>query len=276
MDDRLDTGWIDLRLPRKENLRLLDFSGVKNFRDLGGYRTVDGRSIQWKRLYRSGHLNNLTGYDLKRLASLDLDRIIDLRTKQEMDEQPDALPAGTNIFMVAIPLLDRSIQALSDSIQTFLQDDLRLIDPVQFLINANIELAVHHAFQMRRFFQELLSADGRPVLFHCSIGKDRTGYVAAILLRILGVLPDEIMEDYLLSNQQYQATFSWFSLALLRLRRGKRVFEVIKTLLEVRPAYLSVAFDALDREYGSFEGYVRNGLGLTEQEIDRLRRLYLE
>jgi protein-tyrosine phosphatase len=255
--------------------RRLDFTGTKNFRDLGGYRTVDGKTVIWGILYRSDQLQKLTNTDLNYLTALALDRIIDFRAEHEKEEAPDRIPANLDIRIVELPILDSSTEIWRDTHDQLIKDNLKSINSVKFMIETNIELATRFTPQMMQFVHELFSANGRPVLFHCAAGKDRTGFAAAILLRILGVPLDVVMEDYLLSNQYYLSAHSW-SLFLIRLMKGKRFSNVVKGFLEVRPAYLCAAFEAIDREFGSFEKYIRNGLGLTEQDIKHLRNLYLE
>jgi len=255
--------------------RRLDFTGTKNFRDLGGYRTVDGKTVIWGILYRSDQLQKLTNTDLNYLTALALDRIIDFRAEHEKEEAPDRIPANLDIRIVELPILDSSTEIWRDTHDQLIKDNLKSINSVKFMIETNIELATRLTPQMMQFVHELFSANGRPVLFHCAAGKDRTGFAAAILLRILGVPLDVVMEDYLLSNQYYLSAHSW-SLFLIRLMKGKRFSNVVKGFLEVRPAYLCAAFEAIDREFGSFEKYIRNGLGLTEQDIKHLRNLYLE
>lgn len=259
----------------EERKRHLDFTGAKNFRDLGGYRTVDGRAVIWGILYRSDQLQKLTNADLNYLTALVLDRIIDFSAEHEKEEAPDRLPVNSDIRIVEIPILDSSTEIWRDSHDQFIRDNLKNIDSVKSMIETNIELATRFTPQMRQFVHEIFSASGRPVLFHCAAGKDRTGFAAAILLRILGVPLEVVMEDYLLSNQYYLPGHSR-SLFLIRLIKGKRFSNVVKGFLEVRPAYLCAAFEAVDREFGSFEKYVRNGLGLTEQDIKNLRNLCLE
>jgi protein-tyrosine phosphatase len=258
----------------EENKRRLVFSGVKNFRDLGGYRALDGRTVVWGRLYRSDQLQKLTDADLKHMEALTLDRIIDFRADHEREDAPDRIPSNSDIQIIEIPILDSSTQIWRDSRDQFVKDNLRNIDPVKFMVETNVELATRFTPQMRQFIHELFSAKGRPVLFHCAAGKDRTGYAAAILLRILGVPLDVVMEDYLLSNQYYLAAHSR-NLLMLRLMKGKRFSDTVKGFLEVRPAYLAAAFEAIDREFGSFERYTRSGLGLTEQDVEHLKNIYL-
>jgi len=275
MLDQIELGMATAGPYFEEQKRRLAFFGAKNFRDLGGYRTVTGRTVRWGMLYRSDHLHKLTDADLKRLTALSLDRIIDFRAEHEKDEEPDRLPANMDIRVVEIPILDSSTEVWRDSREQFLKDKLRNIDPAKFMTKTNVELAMRFTPEMRQFIHELFSANGRPVLFHCAAGKDRTGYAAAIILRMLGVPLDVVMEDYLLSNRYYLPSYAW-NLAVLRLMKGKRFAAVVKGFLEVRPAYLSAALETTDREFGSFEKYIRNGLGLTEKDVATLRNIYLE
>ncbi len=252
--------------------RQIKFSGVKNFRDLGGYETADGRTVRWNLLYRSDALHKLTTADLERLAALQLDRIIDFRAEHEQQHEPDRLPEGVSV--VPIPILDSSTRVWHDAREEFVKN-LRNIDPVPYMLQTNVELVTRFTPQFKLFLHELLSANGRPVLFHCAAGKDRTGFPAAILLRLLGVPQPTVMEDYLLTNAYFLHSLQW-SLLLARVMKGKRFADVLKGFMEARTEYLTAAFEALEREHGSFENYVRNGLGLTDQDLERLKHMYLE
>ncbi|MGA7193584.1 MAG: tyrosine-protein phosphatase [Anaerolineales bacterium] len=274
MHDEIDLELVIVEQSLHPKRRRLDFSGAKNFRDLGGYQTRDGKSVRWGKLYRSDHLHKLTNADLRDLSKLDLDRIVDFRAEHEIEEEPDRIPVNTNIRWIGIPILDSSTRIWHDSRDELMKDNLKSIDPAKFLIETNIEMVTRFTPQMKQFIQELISANGRAVLFHCAAGKDRTGYAAALILRVLGVLPELVMEDYLLSNEYYLSSYSW-NLFIMSLIKGKRFSSVVKGFLEVRPAYLAAAFAIIDG-FGSFEKYVSNGLGLTGQDIEHLRSLYLE
>lgn len=258
----------------EENQRRLAFTGAKNFRALGGYQTVDGLTTRWGLLYRSDSLHKLTDTDLIRLGALSLDRIIDFRANHEVEEEPDRLPADLTIQRIGIPILDSSTQIWRDSRDEFIRN-LKKIDPAVFIKKTNIELATRFTQEIRRFMEQVFFANGNPILFHCAAGKDRTGFAAAILLRILGVPQETVMADYLLSNEYYLSSFNW-NLLFLRALRGKRFAAVVKGFLEVRPEYLSAAFEEIDREFGSFTSYVRNGLGLAEENLHWLRMIYLK
>lgn len=254
-------------------MRRLPFSGAKNFRDLGGYPTVDGRTVRWGRLYRSDALHKLTNADLKFLAALNLECIIDFRSTHEKEREPDRLPAEATIRVVEIPILDSSTKVWHEAREQMI-DNLRVIDPAGYMIRTNVEFAAVFTGEFRRFVRETLYANG-PVLFHCAAGKDRTGFGAAILLRMLGVPMETVMQDYLLTNQYIHAAYKW-RLALVRILRGRRFAAGIRGFVDARMEYLSAAFDALEKEYGSFENYVRDGLGLSAADVERLRRMYLE
>jgi protein-tyrosine phosphatase len=254
--------------------RRLPFSGAKNFRDLGGYRTLDGKFVRWGLLYRSDSLHKLTKSDLKRLSALGLEWIVDFRSPKEKEEWPDRLPADMVTRIVEIPIVDSSTQIYQQSSRDEILKNLKNIDPNHYLAGTNRELATRFTAEMRKFFDILLSSNGRPILFHCTAGKDRTGFAAAITLRMLGIPQDVVMEDYLLTNKYYFVA-QRRNLLLLRLLKGRQIAGVVSGMLKADPAYLSAAFQAVDRNHGSFDDYVHDALGLTIQNVDRLKTLYL-
>lgn len=254
--------------------RRLPFARVKNFRDLGGYPTCDGRSIRWGVLYRSDALHKLTDTDLRYLSALCLDRIIDFRASYEKEREPDRLPQELSGRLVEIPILDSSTELFQNSRQDFVRI-LKTVDAAKCMITTNVELGTRFTDEMRQFIDHLHSSNGRPTLFHCAAGKDRTGFAAAILLRLLGASQDVVMQDYLLTNQYFFASYGW-SLKVMKLLKGRRFAESVRAFMIAEPAYLSAAFAAVDERYGSFECYVRNGLGLLRADVAHLQSLYLE
>ena len=255
--------------------RRLPFSGARNFRDLGGYQTLDGKFVRWGLLYRSDSLHKLTKADLKRLSDLGLEWIVDFRSPREKEEWPDRLPAGIAARIVEIPIIDTSTQLYQQSSRDEIVKNLKTVDPVRYLTETNIQLATRFTTEMRRFLDILLSSNGRPTLFHCTAGKDRTGFAAAITLRILGVPHAVVMQDYLLTNQYFYAAHRR-NLLLLRLLKGKQVADVVSGMIKADSSYLSAAFLAIDQNHGSFDHYVHEALGLAIQDVDRLKSLYLE
>jgi len=262
--------WNQPNLPRP-----IAFSAVRNFRDLGGYRSVDGQTVRRGLLYRSGNLHNMNDADLRLLDRLLLNRIIDFRTDMEKQREPDRLPDDPHLKVVEIPILDPSTDVALTLEQQFKAGRVDDIDPAYLLTEANIAMASRFTPQYQQFIHEILAANGEPVLFHCTAGKDRTGYAAAILLRVLGVPPETVMFDYLLSNQYYFKPLRR-SLILLTLARGRKISRILAGFLEVKQSYLAAAFQTIDRLYGSFDDYVRLGLGLTPEQVNALRSIYLQ
>ncbi len=254
--------------------RRLPFTGTKNFRDLGGYRTFDGKRVRRRMLYRSGSLHKLTDRDLIRLSSLDLEWIVDFRSPKEKEMEPDRLPANMAARLVEIPILDSSTQIYQSSRGEVVKQ-LKNIDPLQSLAATNVELATRFTAEMRKFIDLLLSSNGRPILFHCTAGKDRTGFAAAIILRILGVPQEVVMQDYLLTNRYFYAAHRR-NIFLLRLWKGRKVAEVVSGLVRADPAYLSAAFQTIDQNHGCFENYVHEALGLNTGDVDWLKNMYRE
>jgi protein-tyrosine phosphatase len=254
--------------------RHLDFSGAKNFRDLGGYQTVDGRTIRWGLLYRSDGLLRLTDADLQRLTSLGLERVIDFRSEYEKTLEQDRLPMNTTIQRVEIPILDASTKAVAESREEFVKK-IKTIDSAKFMLETYVGFVTQFTPEFGRFFRELTAAEGRPVLFHCTAGKDRTGFAAALLLRVLGVPQGTVLEDYLLTNDYFFAGYKW-NLMLARLVKGKRFSDALKGFMCAEARYFSAAFDTIERKYGSFELYIRDGIGLSAADVERFKAIYLE
>lgn len=252
--------------------RRLPFAKAKNFRDLGGYPTADGRSVRWGVLYRSDSLHKLTKNDLKLMASLSLSRIFDFRAEHEVEREPDKLPHGAQY--VHLPMEDSSTKVWHEARDEMVKN-MKTLDPAEYMIATNTELATKFTPGYRQFYRELLASNGSPILFHCAAGKDRTGFAAATLLKILGVTHNVIMQDYLLTNKYLLDAYKW-NLLLAQIIKGWRFAEGIRGFMRADEQYLSAAFHALDAEYGSFENYVREGLGLSDSEIERMRNMYLE
>lgn len=261
---------------RQPGQRLL-FDGAGNLRDLGGYRAADGRTVRWGALYRSDHLNKLSARDLRLLKQLELAVLIDFRSGGEKAEAPNRLPRGHAIRVVELPLFDDDASsAMGGTLRARIaRGDLEGIDAAALLVEANQRLVTEFTPVYRQFLAELLAARGAPVLFHCTAGKDRTGFAAAVVLRLLGVPEEAIVADYLRSHA-YSLAARRRDLLLLRLLKGPAITAIVRTLLGVEAAYLQAAFTAIDQTYGSFEAYAREGLGLDQAAIDQLRAALLE
>ncbi|GHD26297.1 tyrosine-protein phosphatase [Halioglobus pacificus] len=261
---------------QREAHRVLNFGGVANFRDLGGYPTEDGLRTRWGVLYRSGALHETTAADRQALSQLGLNRLIDFRSEAEKTEEPDKLPESSGFATVAIPTMDGGDHSVADEIIARIENgNFDDFDPDGFMLEANRQFASRFTPQYRQFIGELLDANGQPVLWHCSAGKDRAGFASALILRIVGVPESVVMQDYL-KSKAYALEARKRDIFLLRLFKGDMVADKLTRIMGVEPEWLEAAFRQIDADYGDFDTYVREGLGLTEDDISRLRAALLE
>ncbi|WP_159819113.1 tyrosine-protein phosphatase [Colwellia sp. 20A7] len=251
--------------------RCIALKGVRNFRDLGGYKGEDGKPVRWGNLYRSGELSKLCTADHQLWQSLNIGLVIDFRSTHERTRKPTNIPSQqkTNISILEIDA-GNTTKIIND-----LKNGITRSKSIQdMMIDFNRHFVMDQSEIFKGFF-ELIVNQREGVLFHCSAGKDRTGFAAALLLSSLGVSHDQIMQDYLLTShyfiaeQFYKAEFSErFVLNV--------PFDVIKPLLEVKSAYLNSAFDTINKEYKSVDNYLTKALGVTSAMRKTLQSLYLQ
>ena len=256
--------------------RLLNFEGISNFRDLGGYPTQDNRHVKWGKLYRSGTFAEASRADLAGLSALELETFIDFRSSLEKTEEPNRLPEPPGFTVVDIPVLDDGNKALIGEIMDRVESgDFDGFDPNQAMLAANRQFAAEFTPQFNEFVHTVLAADGAPVLWQCSAGKDRSGFAAAILLRILGVPQETIMQDYMASSAPALEARSR-QLRMLELFKGEEAAQKLAILMGVEEAWLQAGFAQIDTTWGSFDNYVENGLQLSADDVRRLRHSLLE
>lgn len=255
--------------------RRLRLVGAENFRDLGGYATTDDRTVAWGRLFRSGHLGHLTDADLAAVRRLGIRLVCDLRAPSERQDVVSRFPNATDVRVLTMPV---DFPALEPGLVR------RRLLGRDFAAGALAEtvLAAYRAYvtDFAPAFAGVLTALAEPAhvpaLIHCNGGKDRTGFAAAVTLLTIGVPRTTIVEDYLLTNRLTRTTNrrrAW--LVFLASRLSIRPREM-RALLEAREPYLDAAFAAMEERYGSIEGYLRDGLGVTEELRGRLRAALLE
>ncbi|CAA0109363.1 Tyrosine-protein phosphatase [Halioglobus japonicus] len=255
--------------------RLLNFEGIANFRDLGGYPTIDGRQVKWGVLYRAGTLAESSRADLRSLEKLNIDTLIDFRSASEKEAEPNHLPDPTTFKVVEIPTLDDGNEAMVEEIMERIErSDFDGFDPNQLMLEGNRQFASTFTPQFREFIQTVLQANGAPVLWHCSAGKDRTGFASAILLRILGVPQEVVLQDYMASKQNALDARS-SQLMLLRLFKGDEAADKLSVMLGVEEDWLKAAFEQIDDTWGSFNNYVHRGLKLSNADIAHLKATLL-
>lgn len=269
---------IPAQLPPEQRAahRLLNFEGIANFRDLGGYANEQGQQVKWGVLYRSGTFAHSSRADLQGLQQLQLATLIDFRSGGEKEEEPNQLPQPASFTVVEIPTLDEGNKALVGEVMERVESgNFDGFDPDQFMLTANRQFATEFTPQFRQFIHTVLDAGGKPVAWHCSAGKDRTGFASAILLRVLGVPQETVMRDYM-ESKQHALEARKNQLLLLRVFKGEEAADKLAIMMGVEEAWLRAAFEEIDARWGSFDNYVSEGLQLTDRDIAKLRNQLLE
>jgi protein-tyrosine phosphatase len=242
-------------------MRSLNLAGATNFRDLGGYRAGDGRSVRWRRLFRSDHLADLTRQDRKVLAELGLSRAFDFRGVQERAAAAYELPGVKQQPLPIEPTVVQNMRPLLEAGRRLTAQDA--VEAMQQTYRAFVH---DNASRFAGLFTHLLEDDS-PMVFHCTAGKDRTGFAAALLLHALEVPADVVMEDFLLTNALYRRPPSPPQTDVTQ--------EVLDVLWRVRAEFLEAALHAVDERYGGPDAYLE-ALGVGPRERARLAELYLE
>jgi protein-tyrosine phosphatase len=275
---RSQTGTAAKAATQVEPGQSLGIASVANLRDLGGYKTKDGKTVAQGLVYRANQLYEIRPADMEKLAALKLKTAYDLRTAEERKKRPGEVPPSVDY--VWLNVLADSPQSGAAQLEKLMQDPKK----------ANAELGggkVEAAFQQgyrefvslpsaKKEFRELFLALGDqkklPTLFHCTTGKDRTGWAAAAFLTLLGVPKDTVMKDYLRSNDYiipaYQKVIDKFVAA-----GGDKSIPL--AILGVKKEYLNASFDEMQKKYGTIEKYFSEGLGIDAAQQKALRDLYL-
>ena len=256
----------------------LGIASVPNLRDLGGYKTSDGATVASGLVYRANQFSGISPDDMEKIAALKLKNAYDLRTAEEREKRPDELPPGVN--HVVVDVLADSPQAGPAQLEKLMEDPKTANaelggGKVEALFQESYREFVSLPSAQREFgkmFLDLGDKEQLPAVFHCTTGKDRTGWVAAALLTLLGVPKDVVVEDYLKSNDYiipaYRKVIDEFVAA-----GGEE--EIPLAILGVKKEYLDAAFDEMETKYGTMENYFSEGLGIDAAKQEALRDLYL-
>ena len=236
-------------------------AGTSNFRDLGGYTGRDGRRLRRGRLYRSAHLAYLTEGDLATLQALGVSQSVDFRGLDESRHLAYQWPQLRRHALVVEPTVVQRAQALMDA-----GDGLTAAHAEELMHDTYLSFVQTYGQRFAEFFR-LLDASDEPLVFHCTAGKDRTGFAAALILLALGVPGQVVMQDYLLTNELYR-------MPAPHDHRAPR--EVLEVLWRVQEDFLNASLRIVEQEDGGVEGYLARALGVGEAERRRLQQLYLQ
>jgi protein-tyrosine phosphatase len=256
----------------------LGIKSVPNLRDLGGYQTGDGYTVASGLLYRSNQLHHISPGDMKLISGLNLKYVYDLRTYDEMHSRPEELPP--TVSHVWLDVLADSPQAGPAMLEKLMADPAQANEVLGGGKAAEGFAQSYREFislpsaqrEYRKLFLSVADRKMLPALFHCTTGKDRTGWAAAAFLTLLGVPEDQVYEDYLRSNDYilplYQKVIDG------AVAQGIEE-EIPLSILGVKREYLDAAFDEMETKYGTIENYFAEGLRIDANQQATLRKLYL-
>jgi protein-tyrosine phosphatase len=236
----------------------MDLEGVINFRDFGGMRGANGRVVRTRRLFRSGHLAEATDADIARLAELDFALFVDLRRPPERLRDPARRPDAPRARVIEHQ--GPTASAVAPHLAFLSQPDASPDKVTEQMIVGYryYPFDPHYVAVYRQYFPLLANLDG-PVLVNCHAGKDRTGFLCALTLHVLGVARADILDDYLATNR-FEATHGHApSEALLR------------RMMAVDAVYLHAAFGAVAEQHGDIDAYLAQTLGVDDALVERIR-----
>ena len=265
--------------PAHATTRVLAIRGINNLRDIGGYATNDGRTIKWRTLFRSGDMSRMAPQAQPQLSALGIQTVIDFRSDEERARSPSRWydeAQKPEVFLLPIggsaadwsSTLSRQLQA-----GDFTREEIHAT-----FINMYRTVPLENQAEYRALFAHILASGDRPLLFHCTGGKDRTGIGAALVLSALDVPRETIMQDFLLSNDTIDVGLMSKMLAKIFSRESGNEIdpEAMEPMLTVDRVYLDTAFAAIETEYGSVDIYLRDALGLTDTQRVALKQALLD
>jgi protein-tyrosine phosphatase len=240
--------------------------GAPNFRDLGGYPSENGKHTARRKIFRSGMLARLSGNDTLKIKEWGIRTVIDFRSDEEARKEPSLLPEGVNIVRLPIEAgRNDTLQIM----QLLLAGALDSVWGIQFMQAANRSFVTDFAPQYREFFSILLRPESYPAVFHCTAGKDRTGFAAAMLLCALDVDWDTVMEDYLLTGR-------YLNPPPPGLQIPEQALPAFRQVWGVQPSYLHAAKEEITQRYGSIAHYLHRELNVGKAEKEKLKQYLLE
>lgn len=254
---------------QSEDHRKILLDGTSNTRELGGYKTEDGRSLKWGVLYRSDKLSELTDADQEYLLQLGIKRVIDFRSSEEKQNEPDQLPS--TLKYIEMPI--EADGAIRPKVEAILKGDLNE-DVGAILVETNKEFISDFSGVYKGFIESLIE-NQEPTLFHCTAGKDRAGFAAALVLLAVGVPEKIVIEDYMKTNKYTEETIQDYINKINLYSLGSVDAEILRPLLGVEERFIRAALDEIKQKYGSVENFIRDELKIRDESIIELKNFLL-
>ena len=259
----------------------MKFERLNNTRDLGGIATTEGKHIAYGKLIRSGRLGTGTEEDIRMIGDL-VSAVVDFRSDNEKSETPD--PEIKDVESFHIPVIEDLAAGVSRDKKSDEEAFMMLAnDPdgaLKYMCRTYEDFVISESALKgyRRFVDLLLEGREKAILWHCTAGKDRAGFAAAIVLEMLGVDRETIIQDYLKTNDLIEDDINRMVGMFFKMAGSgdKNTESALRYMFSARREYLEAAFYCIEHKYGDFRGFLTEGLGLSEEDITRMRNMYLE
>lgn len=258
--------------------RKVKVDGLDNIRDIGGYKTKDGKKVKWGVLYRADSLSKMTENGKKDFEKLKIGYIFDLRDDNEIAKAPDPVFKNVTYIHTEIPTsgIVQGKPGSTEEIKEFYSKPETLDywkNGYEYMVGSS-----EARESLKTILLTSLENKGKTgMIWHCSGGKDRTGFISVIFLSLLGVDNETILKDYLLTNE-YRKKFD-----TKELEDMKKIFENDPVMTEgflaiqqAKPEYAGVFLDKIERLYGTTENYLIKEVGMTQEQLNEIKALYTE
>jgi len=247
--------------------RIIPMQGLFNFRDLGGYYNIDGQQTRWGKIYRSSSLTRTTVQDSRILNNLGIRTIIDFRSNTERREAPAKYFAVNNFYL---PLRGNPYNIFFDRI---LSGEMRVGDVRVYAQDMLAFLLTNNSDYFTKMFDILLDINNYPVLVECSMGSERSGIAAALILAAIDVDMDQIISDYMLSNELLDFNSLVFNSDIFA--RDEDIQETFTALVRVHKSSIIYSFSNILKDYGTLDNYFKTVLTLTPDKRKKLKEILL-
>jgi protein-tyrosine phosphatase len=254
--------------------RVIDLKGTSNTRDLGGYKTSDGRTLRWRQIIRSDNLSRLTAEDFQKLEELGVKTVVDLRTDRELEQSPTVWQGDHPPQFFHFPIGHANNEWFTAQRQMLKKNRFTEEQSREHMNNAYRMIAEEGSASFRQLMALVLDESNWPILIHCSAGKDRAGVASMLILEALGVDRETIMSDFVLTNEVSRAQAKAEAVAKSKKNSGSGSgtrpgpgsgpspaawFPIIG----VEPEMLETFYASVEERYGSMTAYLTE-IGLDE------------
>ena len=267
------------------NIVKIDYKGLRNTRDLGQFKTVEGRQMKTGVIYRSGRIDKMSKKRIKRfLEEYNIKTIIDLRTQVEVSESKNFLyPQYVDYFH--IPVLNQQFFGITHEInkmsKAMMEQRKKLTEnysPENYMVEMYQSIVFEPSSQ-RHFatiFEVFATQQEGAILYHCTSGKDRTGITSLFLLTLLGVSEEDILEDYEISNEFNMKYIKNRTMLMnIFMPTSKRFKRLMIAMLYTKREYLEETINAIKAEYGSVLNFMYEKLDITKEKHEKIKNLFL-